>query len=76
VDDPQWQSSFEKVYTASSLQVPWHVVLGNHDYHHDPDAQIAYARPASLEHAGALLHRTERIDPPPRWIFSSSYHAH
>jgi tartrate-resistant acid phosphatase type 5 len=43
VDDPQWQNSFENVYTAPSLQVPWHVVLGNHDYHHNSDAQIAYS---------------------------------
>src|SRR6516162_3247682 len=26
-DDPQWQKTFEKVYTAPSLQVPWHVAL-------------------------------------------------
>ena len=31
VDDPQWQSSFEQVYTAESLQVPWYAILGNHD---------------------------------------------
>ena len=44
VDDPQWQASFENVYAAPSLQVPWHVVLGNHDYHGDCDAQIAYSK--------------------------------
>jgi acid phosphatase len=44
VDDPQWQTSFEKVYSAPSLQVPWRVILGNHDYHADCDAQIAYAK--------------------------------
>ena len=44
VDDPQWQTSFEQVYTAPSLQVPWHVVLGNHDYHLSSDAQIAYSK--------------------------------
>jgi len=43
VDDPQWQSSFEKVYTAASLQVPWRAILGNHDYHGNCDAQIAYS---------------------------------
>ncbi|HEY8966987.1 MAG TPA: tartrate-resistant acid phosphatase type 5 family protein [Candidatus Methylacidiphilales bacterium] len=41
--DPQWQTSFEEVYTAPSLHVPWYAVLGNHDYHSEPDAQIAYA---------------------------------
>ena len=44
VDDPHWQASFEQVYAASSLQVPWHVILGNHDYHGDCEAQLAYAK--------------------------------
>ena len=44
VDDPQWQASFEKVYSAPSLQIPWQVILGNHDYHGSCDAQIAYGK--------------------------------
>ncbi|KAL3162377.1 hypothetical protein ABBQ32_010055 [Trebouxia sp. C0010 RCD-2024] len=32
VNDPQFMSSFTNVYNAPSLQVPWHAVLGNHDY--------------------------------------------
>jgi len=44
VDDPQWQTSFENVYGAPSLQVPWQVILGNHDYHGNCDAQLAYAK--------------------------------
>ena len=43
-DDPQWQRSFEDVYHAHSLQVPWYVALGNHDYRGNCDAQIAYSR--------------------------------
>ena len=31
-DDPEFTQSFTQVYTHPSLQVPWHVVLGNHDY--------------------------------------------
>jgi acid phosphatase len=42
IDDPQWQTSFEKIYTAPSLQKPWWVVLGNHDYHGSVQAQIDY----------------------------------
>lgn len=42
--DSQWRKSFENVYQASSLQVPWQVILGNHDYHGDCDAQIAYGK--------------------------------
>jgi acid phosphatase len=44
VDDPQWKSTWEDVYTAPSLRVPWYVVLGNHDWKGDPEAQIAYGR--------------------------------
>jgi tartrate-resistant acid phosphatase type 5 len=44
VDDPQWQASFEKVYRAPFLQIPWQVVLGNHDYHGNCAAQIAYGK--------------------------------
>ena len=42
--DPQWRSSFEDVYSARSLQVPWYVALGNHDYRGVPQAQIDYAK--------------------------------
>lgn len=42
--DPQWKSSFEDIYTAPALQVPWYVALGNHDYRGDPQAQIEYGR--------------------------------
>lgn len=42
VDDPLWKSMFEDVYTHPALQVPWHVVLGNHDYYGNPQAQVDY----------------------------------
>jgi tartrate-resistant acid phosphatase type 5 len=41
--DPLWRSSFEAIYSAPSLQVPWYVALGNHDYRGNPQAQIDYA---------------------------------
>jgi acid phosphatase len=44
VDDPQWLTSFENVYAAQSLQVPWQVILGNHDYHGSCEAQLEYAK--------------------------------
>lgn len=43
VRDPQWQSSFENIYTAHSLHVPWIVATGNHDYHGSVQAQIDYS---------------------------------
>lgn len=42
VTDPQWRTTYENVYSAPSLQTPWYVVLGNHDYAGDPDAEVAY----------------------------------
>ena len=27
-----FQGSFSNIYTAASLKVPWHAILGNHDY--------------------------------------------
>jgi len=44
VDDSHWQQSFENVYTEPSLQVPWYVILGNHDYHGNSEAQIDYGQ--------------------------------
>jgi tartrate-resistant acid phosphatase type 5 len=43
VDDPQWESSFEQIYTATSLQRPWKVILGNHDYRGNVQAQLDYS---------------------------------
>ena len=43
-DDPQWRSSFEDIYDAPSLQSPWRVILGNHDYRGDVQAQLDYGR--------------------------------
>ena len=40
--DPQWRTSFEDVYIDPALMVAWQVVLGNHDYRGNPQAQIDY----------------------------------
>jgi tartrate-resistant acid phosphatase type 5 len=44
VTDPQWRTSFEDIYTASALQIPWHVALGNHDYRGVTQAQLDYSK--------------------------------
>lgn len=63
VTDPHWQKSFEKVYTAPSLQVPWWAVLGNHDYLGNCDAQIEYSKPGRRWNMPARYFlRTETID--------------
>ena len=40
--DHNWIASFEDIYTAHSLQTDWYVVLGNHDYVGNPQAEIDY----------------------------------
>jgi len=42
--DHSWIASFENIYTAHSLQTDWFVVLGNHDYGGDPQAEIDYTK--------------------------------
>lgn len=36
----RWDSSFNAIYTAPSLQHPWYPVLGNHDYGGNVQAQV------------------------------------
>eukprot|EP00043_Microstomoeca_roanoka_P006320 m.61923 g.61923 ORF g.61923 m.61923 type:complete len:377 (-) comp13367_c0_seq1:106-1236(-) len=38
--DPQLQEKFFKPYAAPSLQVPWHIIPGNHDCRGDVDAML------------------------------------
>jgi len=43
-EDAQWDKSFEDIYTGSHLQKNWYVILGNHDYHGNPQAEIDYSK--------------------------------
>jgi|LauGreDrversion4_1035100.scaffolds.fasta_scaffold05154_3 predicted phosphodiesterase len=43
VQDPSWEKSFEDVYTHHSTYVDWYVVLGNHDYATNPQAEVDYS---------------------------------
>jgi hypothetical protein len=42
--DHRWIDSYENIYTAHSLQEDWYVVLGNHDYKGNPDAEVEYSK--------------------------------
>ena len=50
VEDPHWQHSFEEIYKAPGLQVPWHSVLGNHDYDGNVQAQLDYTQRSTRWH--------------------------
>jgi tartrate-resistant acid phosphatase type 5 len=56
IDDPAWKTSFEDVYTEPSLQVPWYVALGNHDYRGNVQAQLDYSRSSSRWRLPARWH--------------------
>lgn len=67
--DSQWKSSFEEIYTAPSLAVPWYVILGNHDYKGRPQAQLDYAKthpnwkmPARYFSAQEPITDTEKVE--------------
>ena len=44
VDDPRFQETFEKVFTAPALQSRWYVVCGNHDHYGNASAEVAYTK--------------------------------
>jgi tartrate-resistant acid phosphatase type 5 len=63
IDDPQWRASFENVYDAPSLQVPWHAILGNHDYHGNSQAQLDYSAISRRWHLPARWYSREELAP-------------
>jgi tartrate-resistant acid phosphatase type 5 len=44
VDDSRFKTSYEDIYTQSSLQVPWYLVAGNRDHKGNVNAQIEYTK--------------------------------
>ena len=63
IHDPHWQKSFEEVYRDPALQIPWYCILGNHDYHANCDAQIAYHKVSPLWNMPARYYQqTQQVD--------------
>jgi tartrate-resistant acid phosphatase type 5 len=64
LDDNHWQLSFESVYDAPSLQVPWYVVLGNHDYAGNTAPQLEYGKTHPRWNMSARYYsNTHQVDP-------------
>lgn len=43
VDDPLWLTNYEWIYKHPELMIPWHPVLGNHEYRGNTQAVLDYA---------------------------------
>ncbi len=44
INDNQWRTTFEDMFSQPGLNVPFYAVLGNHDYRSNPQAQVEYTR--------------------------------
>ncbi|XP_041378878.1 LOW QUALITY PROTEIN: tartrate-resistant acid phosphatase type 5-like [Gigantopelta aegis] len=60
-DDPRFQTTFENIFTASSLQKRWYAVCGNHDHHGNISAQIAYTKKSSRWYMPDLYYTDDDI---------------
>jgi hypothetical protein len=56
--DPAWKYAFEDVYNTYPDHVNWYVVLGNHDYRTNPDAEVAYSKISGRWHMPARYFST------------------
>jgi predicted phosphodiesterase len=61
VMDPNWQRSFENIYTAHSLMANWYPVLGNHDYAGNPQAEVEYSGISRRWNMPARYHSFQKI---------------
>jgi len=44
VDDPLWLTNYEWIYKHPELMIPWHPVMGNHEYRGTTQAVLDYAK--------------------------------
>ncbi|WAJ71851.1 purple acid phosphatase family protein [Catenovulum adriaticum] len=60
VQDPYFQSSFEQIYSYPHLFEPWYLVLGNHDYRGNVQAQIDYTQTSRRWNMPARYYKIEK----------------
>jgi tartrate-resistant acid phosphatase type 5 len=61
VEDPQWRTSFEEMYDAPSLMIPWYPVLGNHDHRGSVGAQMAYMQRSSRWRMSGAYYKQSKV---------------
>jgi 3',5'-cyclic AMP phosphodiesterase CpdA len=62
IHDPLWSTNYEWIYKHPELMIPWHPVLGNHEYRGDTQAVLDYATVSRRwEMPGRYYSRTEPI---------------
>jgi len=69
VNDRKWKTVFENEYTAPIFHNPWYVIVGNHDYMGNVEAQLRYANiskrwyyPSRYYKVRQNLSQTESVD--------------
>jgi hypothetical protein len=66
-EDPRFEETWNSVYTAQSLMIPWIVLAGNHDHRGNVSAQIAYSATSdrwvfpSLYHKHSLFSTDKKV---------------
>ncbi len=62
VHDPLWLTNFEWIYKHPELMIPWHPVLGNHEYRGNTQAVLDYGTVSRRwEMPGRYYARTEPV---------------
>lgn len=59
--DPAWKYAYEDIYNTYPTHVAWYVVLGNHDYKTNPDAEVAYSKISARWHMPSRYFSIKKI---------------
>ena len=62
VNDSQFQTDFENVFTSDEMKRSWYSTLGNHDYGYSVDAQIQYKSPVANRWVLPARYYSKRVE--------------